>query len=91
MLPVQKAVWFSYVNIGRGHHVVHSWDTAPFPDAVTVGKESRLLGGSCSVGVGFPVVVLVPRLRSVAKTGTRGALDLILAREDRLPGSVAKL
>ena len=70
---------------------MHSWDAAPFPDAVTVGSESRLLGGSCSVAVGFPVVVLVPRPRSVAKTGIRGVLDLISTRDERSPRSVAKL
>ncbi len=59
---------------------------APFPEAVTVGSEARLLGGSCSVGVGTLADAVAPRPRSVAKTGAREVLDLILA-----PGrSIAK-
>lgn len=32
---------------------LRKWDALPLPEAETVGRLARLLGGSCSVGVGL--------------------------------------
>lgn len=43
------------------------WDAIPLPEAVTVGRLARLLGGSCSVGVGLAETAAARRADERAK------------------------